>query len=112
MSATTWWASVVGNLSNQLFLVRTVDAGQHWQNITPPAIELHASAGMSSFVLSPDVAWLDVDAEPTPQLFRTSNGARSWQQLGTLPEDCAVQFVDPLHGWCSALDGAVGSMAC
>lgn len=108
-SASIWWATVVGNLSNQLFLVRTVDAGQHWQDVTPPGGELHANAGMSSFVLSPDIAWLDVDAEPTPQLFRTSNGAQSWQQL-SLPAGCTLQFVDSLHGWCWALGGAAGSM--
>ena len=111
VSATTWWAPVVGNLSDRLYLVRSVDAGQHWQDVSPPFGELHANDGVSSYVLSADVAWLDADADPTtPQLFRTLDGGHSWQQLGTLPEGCTLQFVDPLHGWCWTLGGAAGSM--
>jgi photosystem II stability/assembly factor-like uncharacterized protein len=111
-SATTWWATVVGNLSDQLFLVRTVDAGQHWQDVTPSFGELHANYGVSSYVLSADVAWVDADAEPTKsQLFRTLDGGQSWRQMGTVPDSCTLQFLDPLHGWCWLLGGAMGSMS-
>jgi photosystem II stability/assembly factor-like uncharacterized protein len=111
VSATTWWATVVGNLSDQLFLVRTVDAGQHWQDVTPSITQLHANAGVSSFVLSADVAWLDVDAQPTtPQLFRTTDGGQSWQDVGTAPDQCTLQFLSVSNGWCVALLGAMGSM--
>jgi photosystem II stability/assembly factor-like uncharacterized protein len=111
-SATTWWATVVGNLSDQLFLVRTEDAGQHWQDVTPSSFgELHADGGVSSYVLSADVAWVDADAKPTaPQLFRTLDGGRSWQLMGTVSDGCTLQFVDSVHGWCWAADGAAGSM--
>ena len=109
-SATTWWATVVGNLSDQLFLVRTIDAGQHWQDVTPPFGELHVNDAVSSYVLSANVAWLDADAEPTtPQLFRTLDGGKSWQQLGTIPADCTLQFVDVSNGWCYELPGSMGS---
>jgi photosystem II stability/assembly factor-like uncharacterized protein len=112
VSATTWWATVVGNLSNQLFLVRTVDAGQHWQDVTPSGSEFHVSDGVSSDVLSADVAWVAADAGPaTPQLFRTTDGGQSWQQMGTVPTGCTLQFVDPLHGWCWAGGAAAGSEA-
>ena len=111
-SATTWWATVVGNLSDQLFLVRTVDAGRHWQDVTPSFGELHANYGVSSYVLSADVAWVDADAEPTKsQLFRTLDGGQSWQQMGTVPDSCTLQFLDPLRGWCWLLGGAMGSMS-
>ena len=30
--------------------------------------------------------------------------------MGTAPEVCTLQFVDPLHGWCWTLGGAAGSM--
>jgi photosystem II stability/assembly factor-like uncharacterized protein len=111
-SATTWWATVVGNLSDQLFVVRTVDAGQHWQDVTPPGGELHADSGATSYVLSADTAWLAADAEPTtPQLFRTLDGGQSWQQMGTVPDGCSLQFVDAQHGWCWTIGGAAGSEA-
>lgn len=111
-SATTWWATVVGNLSDQVFVVRTTDAGQHWQDVTPSTGELHADAGMASYVLSADTAWLAADAEPTsPLLFRTSDGGQSWQQMGTVPDGCTLQFVDPQHGWCWMIGGAAGSMS-
>ncbi len=111
-SATTWWATVVGNLSDQLFLVRSVDAGQHWQDVTPPFGELHVNDGVSSYVLSADVAWVDADAGPTtPQLFRTRDGGKSWQQLGAVPADCTLQFVDASDGWCYELSGSMGSAA-
>jgi photosystem II stability/assembly factor-like uncharacterized protein len=110
-TATTWWATVVGNLTNQLYLVRTTDAGQSWQGVTPSVDELHANAGVSSDVLSADVAWLDVDAQPTTsQLFRTSDGGQSWQLMGTVPDDCTLQFVDASNGWCYAGQGSMGSM--
>ena len=112
-SATTWWATVVGNLSDQLFMMRTVDAGQHWLDVTPTSgAELHANDGEPSYVLSPDTAWLAADAEPTtPQLFRTRDGGKTWQQMGTVADGCTLQFVDPQHGWCWTADGAAGSMS-
>jgi photosystem II stability/assembly factor-like uncharacterized protein len=111
-SATTWWATVVGNLSDQLFVVRTVDAGQHWQDVTPPGGELHADSGATSYVLSADTAWLAADAEPTtPQLFRTLDGGQSWQPMSTVPDGCSLQFVDAQHGWCWTIGGAAGSEA-
>jgi photosystem II stability/assembly factor-like uncharacterized protein len=111
VSATRWWATVVGNLSDRLYLVRSVDAGRHWQDVTPSVTELHANAGVSSYALSADVAWLDVDAEPTTaQLFRTLDGGQSWQDIGTVPSGCALQFIDVSNGWCYTLQGALGSM--
>jgi photosystem II stability/assembly factor-like uncharacterized protein len=110
-SATIWWATVIGNLSNQVYLMRTIDAGQHWQDVTPSVTMVHPNAEVGTDVLSADVAWLEIDAEPTaPQLFRTSNGGQSWQQMGTVPEGCSLQFLDVANGWCDTLQGAMGSM--
>src|SRR5450432_2679372 len=111
-SATTWWATVVGNISGRLWMVRTVDAGLHWQDVTPtPGGELHVSDAGPGYVLSADIAWLAADAEPTtPELFRTRDGGQSWQQMGAVPDGCTPQFVDPAHGWCWTAVGAAGSM--
>jgi photosystem II stability/assembly factor-like uncharacterized protein len=109
-SATTWWATVVGNLSDRLYMVRTIDAGKHWQDVTPLGSELHVPDGVSNDVLSADVAWLDADAGPAmPQLFLTVDGGQSWRRMGTVPADCTLQFVDVLHGWCWTGGAAAGS---
>ena len=112
-SPTTWWATVVSNLSNRLYLVRSVNAGRQWHNVTPDSMgALHAGAGVSTYVLSADVAWLDVDQEPTEgKLFRTVDGGQSWLQMGTVPIGCTMQFVDALRGWCWTGAGAAGSQA-
>ena len=74
-------------------------------------IEMTGSGVLGSDVLSADVAWVAADAGPaTPQLFRTTDGGQSWQDVGTAPDQCALQFLSVSNGWCVALQGAMGSM--
>jgi len=113
VSATTWWASVVGNLTNETFVVRTVDGGRTWQDITPPVSALGTNDDPISDVLSDQIAWLGAatqDSEATIPLYRTSDGGQSWQRVGALPRDCTPEFVDVSSGWCYGLQGAMGSM--
>ena len=49
-TASIWWAVVDGSLSPQTVVVRTVDRGRHWQEVTPP-IDGPNEAGGSVFVL-------------------------------------------------------------
>ncbi|HEY5200941.1 MAG TPA: hypothetical protein VIJ31_08515 [Acidothermaceae bacterium] len=112
-SATTWWASVVGNVTDETFVVRTVDGGLSWQDITPPVSALRSNDDPISDVLSDQTAWLGAatqDPDATIPLYRTRDGGQSWQQVGTLPRDCTPEFVDVSIGWCYGLQGAMGSM--
>jgi photosystem II stability/assembly factor-like uncharacterized protein len=107
-SASTWWATVDDNLTGNSFVVRTVDSGQHWHDVTPPTGEV-----ASSYFLNPDAAWVEAGALARPKsepVYRTLNGGQSWQRLGQVPSDCQLDFVDQLHGWCALLGGAAGSM--
>jgi photosystem II stability/assembly factor-like uncharacterized protein len=113
VSATTWWASVVGDRTNETFIVRTVDGGRSWQDITPPVDALRSNDDPISDVLSAQTAWLEAgiwDSAASIPLYRTRDGGRSWQQVGAVPRDCAVQFADVSNGWCYGLQGALGSM--
>lgn len=113
VSATTWWATVVGNLTNGTFVVRTVDGGRTWQDVTPPVDALRSNDDPISDVLSAQTAWLEAatsDAAAPIPLYRTRDGGQSWQDIGSVPVGCDLQFVDLTRGWCSTLVGAAGSM--
>ncbi len=113
VSATTWWATVVGNLTDETFVVRTVDSGRTWQDVTPPVDALRSNDDPVSDVLSAQTAWLEAatsDSEAPIPLYRTRDGGQSWQDIGSVPVECDLQFVDLVHGWCWTLGGAAGSM--
>jgi photosystem II stability/assembly factor-like uncharacterized protein len=107
VSASTWWAVVVGR---RYRVARTVDSGRHWRNVTPGP----KFFGTSDF-LDADDAWLEggsVASTPgADAIFRTVDGGRSWQRVGAVPSDCELEFVDARHGWCSGTGAAAGSEA-
>jgi hypothetical protein len=108
VTTSTWWAEVASNSTPRTFVVRTVDAGQSWQDVTPSVL---VGSSFLLDVLDADVAW--AQAEPDPSLpfvpvYRTLDGGRSWQREGTVPTNCPLDFVDELHGWCDILGAASG----
>jgi len=109
-TASTWWAVVQGDAVGSV-VVRTLDSGQHWQDVTPVA----GSIASGTF-LNADIGWVvgyvtegASDPLPAEPLHRTLDGGRAWQQLATVPNGCALDFVDPLHGWCDVIGAAAGS---
>ena len=110
----TWWA-VVGDVStSKSFVVRTVDSGEHWHNVTPPASQADGGSFSVDF-LNGQVGWaiavpLSRSTSPTGDpVYRTLDGGLSWEQIGTVPNACQLHFVDRIHGWCTLLGGALGS---
>jgi photosystem II stability/assembly factor-like uncharacterized protein len=110
-----WWAVVVDNATSKSSVVRTVDSGAHWQNVTPPVSQLRVGSISGDF-LNAEIGWvlavpLSQPSSPTPAeaVFRTLDGGRSWEPLGTVPDGCQLDFVDRDNGWCTVLGAAAGS---
>jgi photosystem II stability/assembly factor-like uncharacterized protein len=109
VSETTWWAVVADNLEPKSWVVRTVDRGLQWRNVSP-----RAGYVASSYFLNADDAWIEAGYLRYPKqaaAWRTRDGGRSWEQIGEVPNDCQLQFVDELHGWCTLIGAAMGSEA-
>jgi photosystem II stability/assembly factor-like uncharacterized protein len=107
VSATTWWAVVADNLQPKSWVVRTIDRGRHWRSVSP-----RAGYVGSSYFLNADDAWIgagDLGYPTKATSWRTRDGGRSWEQIGEVPNDCQLQFVDELHGWCTIIGAAMGS---
>jgi photosystem II stability/assembly factor-like uncharacterized protein len=108
-TASTWWAVVQGYDTGS-FVVRTVDSGQHWQNVWSDPAGSIASSYFLNTQIGWVVGWVEEGASNPPEpVYRTLDGGRSWQQLPTVPNGCQLDFVDPLHGWCDVIGAAAGS---
>lgn len=107
-STTNWWAIVEANLTSRSYVVRTVDSGTHWQDVSPLAGPV-----ASGFFLDTSEAWVETETGAGGEvaaLYRTENGGVAWQRLGAAPSAaCALQFIDSLRGWCSVIGAAAGS---
>ena len=107
-SASAWWAIIADNLKPKSYLARTVDGGRHWRDVKLPVAQI-SSVG---YFLNADVAWVPArsdDRRSTEPVYRTLDGGRSWKPGGTVPSGCTLQFLDPVHGWCTFIGGALGS---
>ncbi len=95
------------NLESRSLVVRTVDRGRHWRDVSP-----RIGYVGSSYFLNADVAWIEASPAGYPTsaaLRRTRDGGRSWQRVGSVPNGCELQFVDEVHGWCTLIGAAAGS---
>ncbi|TMD43022.1 MAG: hypothetical protein E6I88_02695 [Chloroflexi bacterium] len=87
----------------------TADGGAHWRNVTPPGFSGWTDRTM--YFLDVTHAWVAVTphvvAHPaatpaTITVFRTADGAQSWQSSAFQLADGSpsqLDFVDPQHGW-------------
>jgi photosystem II stability/assembly factor-like uncharacterized protein len=84
-------------------LLRTIDGGLHWQDVTPPG---SGPQGVGAFPLSADDAWVvrtlieDGPGASLSMLSHTADGGQTWRSI-TLPVFPVAQitFADPEHGW-------------
>jgi photosystem II stability/assembly factor-like uncharacterized protein len=109
VSSSTWWALVDANTSLSSYLLETTDSGQSWAPVAVPVSDI-----AQADVVNAEVAWVrqSVDegtTNPPEKVFRTEDGGRSWQAAATVPNDCQLDFIDALHGWCYVPGAAAGS---
>lgn len=104
-SATTWWAVVQSNRTSRSWVVRTVDSGMHWRDVTPPTKIVASSAFVGT-----RAGWIEGAASHAAQpIYRTTDGGGTWRLVGNVPSECQLEFVDTKHGWCASINGAAGS---
>lgn len=87
----------------------TADGGAHWRNVTPPGFS--GWTDRTAYFLDLTHAWVAVTphvvAHPaatpaTITVFRTADGANSWQSATFQIADGSpsqLDFIDPQHGW-------------
>jgi photosystem II stability/assembly factor-like uncharacterized protein len=114
INATTGWAA--GEDTNRV--LRTVDGGRHWDDVTPHGVR---AGTWIPYFLDASIAWVASSVQPgsgstdySVDIYRTSDGGRSWQHAGTATADqgwpAVLDFVDKRHGWLAMrLGGAAGS---
>jgi photosystem II stability/assembly factor-like uncharacterized protein len=94
IDATTGWA-----LARKAVL-RTIDGGNHWRDVTPPGHPLAPESAADFFTAS--MAWITIPqaGQTTSQLFHTGDGGQTWQQ-STIQTGFVRQmtFIDAQHGW-------------
>jgi photosystem II stability/assembly factor-like uncharacterized protein len=86
-------------------VLRTVDGGLHWSNVTPSRFQTY-SLEPAAF-LGEDEAWLVGPPEITGSLggvsvaFHTRDGGRTWDEGGAVyqMEPGLLQMLDSEHGW-------------
>jgi photosystem II stability/assembly factor-like uncharacterized protein len=106
-----WAVGPPGKDRNQVHdaVLVTADGGAHWRNVTPPGFSGWTDRTM--YFLDVTHAWVAVTqhvvAHPaatpaTITVFRTSDGAASWQSATFQLADGSpsqLDFIDPQHGW-------------
>lgn len=110
----TWWVVLEGQTVEREWILRTVDGGRHWRDVSPPV----PLVGSSDF-LDAEIGWVVPAAQRTPvgtalsslvePVYATVDGGATWRRLGSVPYGCYIYFVDRSHGWCTALGAAAGS---
>jgi photosystem II stability/assembly factor-like uncharacterized protein len=106
-----WAVGPPGKDRNQVHdaVLVTADGGAHWRNVTPPGFSGWTDRTMDFLDVSH--AWMAVTphvvAHPaataaTITVFRTADGASSWQSATFQVADGSpsqLDFIDPQHGW-------------
>ena len=89
------------------YVLRTVDSGSSWLNVTPPGI---GNIGLSAVltVLDTDTVWVLVPSTDffSGTLYRTGDGGMLWNSYPVPFGGAFIQFLDGMHGRALAERGA------
>lgn len=92
LSPSTVQAGVLWTGSNNGVAYLSRDAGQHWQDVTPPGVGKFGDVNIQASHFSAGTAYASVDNSPagddTPHIYRTRDFGKTWQAIVTgLPTD-------------------------
>jgi photosystem II stability/assembly factor-like uncharacterized protein len=103
MDAQNGWIITTTNL------LRTVDGGATWYNVTPPT-RSKLGYGTGASFLGANVAWILIGDPQQPLnsgiLYHTSDGGLTWVEYGTPFGSGELHFLDTLNGWVMIVAGA------
>lgn len=96
-------------------VLRTVDGGQNWSNVTPPQLLNQPNTFVGGTSLNANDAWFVSAPSMTrgaANVFRTSDGGKTWskEELGRNYAMTWISFVNPEIGWILASRGAASGM--
>lgn len=90
-------------------VLRTMDGGATWYNITPPT-RSKLGYGTGASFLDANVGWVLIGDPQNPlntgMLFHTSDGGLHWTEYGTPFGNGELHFLDVLNGWVMLVAGA------
>lgn len=90
-------------------VLRTMDGGGTWYNITPPT-RSKLGYGTGASFLDANVAWILIGDPQQPlnsgTLYHTSDGGLHWVEYGTPFGNGELHFLDTLNGWAMIVAGA------
>ncbi len=91
-------------------ILRTVDGGLHWFDVTMPATDLTGLAISSKF-LDATTGWVVTNQSETGpgSLYRTTDGGQSWSRYEAPFGGGYIRFSDPNHGYVLTITGAAMS---
>jgi photosystem II stability/assembly factor-like uncharacterized protein len=105
IDATTGWAVT------QKAVLRTIDGGAHWHDVTPPRFAFIPGSTMD--FLTASLAWIALPqaGQTTTAIVRTSDGGAHWQQATIqTPFVKQIMFINAQYGWLlSGKENAAGA---
>lgn len=98
VDAMTGWAM------SQESLLRTVDGGASWTDVTPKGIGSLREGTWSVYDMQTVCAVFNVESSTGITIYRTTDGGRKWEsaQINTIPDHgrvTSLAFLDSTHGW-------------
>jgi len=114
VSPNTGWdfADVPGNTFK--VILRTVDGGQTWKNVTPPQLTNKQStfAGGTSLNANDVLVVTRPSTSHGAYVFRTTNGGKNWSSTKLLRgyETAWLNFINSQQGWLLGVRGAATGM--
>jgi photosystem II stability/assembly factor-like uncharacterized protein len=102
---TAWTVTVSLEGSTRDRVLRTVDSGRKWSDVTPRSVNLGRRIQVTSaFFLNRQVGWFAYASStraPPSHILETSDGGSTWTRLASLMVGgCSLRFVTSQDGWC------------